>query len=202
VNALYDKYPRGKLYISTEYHLHKLIASAILKVLWKTAFITNTKYMSYDFKSYKNDTLTRPRDEAWGNWKSWKNAVVGEKVQGFIADAFYRPAEGDDFREQRGITLKQADGVLINVGVKFLPFVLVSTDKLRIGDPLTVELTEIQEPASKAKQGAKIFGYFGANIPESEGNKTVKKLTDEDRIAVGTAIDNEVEEPVEGIEAF
>jgi len=138
-----------------------------------------------NFDNYKEQSLTRPRDEAWGNWKSWKDTTVGEKVQGYIADAFYRPEE-DDFSEQRGITIKQLDGELINVGVKFLPFVLSATDNLRVGDPLTIELTEIKDPVSKGKNGAKIFTYYGENISASEGGKTVKELTDADKADGGS----------------
>lgn len=142
--------------------------------------------MTYDFGKYKDNSLTRPRDLAWDNWKSWKDSKIGDKVQGYIADAFYRPEEKDVngdviFREQRGITIKQDDGTLINVGVKFLEFVLSSTDKLRVGDPLTVEYTEEREPTSKARKGAKIFGFFGVNLPENADNPSVKELTDEDR---------------------
>jgi len=158
--------------------------------------------MSYDFNNYQEDTLTRPRDKAWGNWKSWKDSDIGDKVQGYIRDAFYRPEERDEsgniaFREQRGITIEQTNGELINVGVKSMDFILSATDNLRVGDPLTIELTEIQKPASKARQGAKIFGYFGTNLPENEGNKTVKELTDEDKGQGGSSAP---EEEVQGEE--
>lgn len=147
--------------------------------------------MTFDFKKYKEHTLTRPRDEAWGNWKSWKDSKIGDKVQGFVADAFYRPEEKETdgsimFREQRGITIKQEDGTLINVGVKYFPFILASTDNLRIGDPIVVEFSEVLEPTSKSRQGAKVFKYFGANLPENKDNHTVKELTEEDKKAGGT----------------
>jgi len=153
---------------------------------------------NFDFDKYKEHTLTRPRDEAWSNWKSWKGAEVGEKVQGYVADAFYRPEEKDGetvaFRAQRGVTIKQLDGTLINVGIKDLSFVLASTDNLRVGDPITIELTKIMPPAKKGQQGAKVFSYYGANLPQNGGNKTVKQLTDEDRLAGGSKdpIDPEV----------
>ena len=144
-----------------------------------------TENKDNNFADYKKDSLTRPRDEAWSNWKSWKGCVVGEKVQGYIADAFFRP-EKDDFSSQRGITIKQLDGSLINVGVKDLSFILAATDNLRVGDPITIELTEIKDPVSKGKNGAKIYGYFGKNTEETVGNKTVKELDDEDRVAGGS----------------
>ncbi len=137
------------------------------------------------FADYKSQSLTRPRDEAWGNWYSWKDKKVGDKIQGYVADAFYRPEE-EDFRPQRGITLRQVDGTLVNVGVKDLSFVLAATDNLRVGDPLTIELVEIQTPKSKGKNGAKIFKYYGTNLPENASNKTVKELDDEDRAKGGS----------------
>ena len=147
--------------------------------------------MTYNFDNYKKDTLTLPRDEAWGNWKSWKESKIGDKVQGYIVDAFYRPAEGD-MRDQRGLTIKQADGVLVNVGVKFLDFVLKSTDDLRIGDPVTIEYTKQAQPQAKGQQGAKIYAYYGTNLPDNAGNKTVKEMTDADKNKGGTSA------PVEG----
>lgn len=158
--------------------------------------------MSFDFKKYKEHTLTRPRDEAWSNWKSWKGTEIGEKVQGYVADAFYRPEEKNDdgsvaFRSQRGITIKQLDGVLINVGIKDLSFILASTDNLRIGDPITIELTKIMLPQKKGQQGAKVFNYYGANLPENEKHPTVKELTEIDRAAGGSVEpikDDETEE--------
>lgn len=147
--------------------------------------------MTFDFKNYKDSALTRPRDEAWGNWKSWKEAKVGDKVEGYVADAFYRPEEKDEkgvvaFRAQRGITVKQINGELINVGVKYLPFVLAATDKLRVGDPLVIELTKINPPLKKGQNGAKVFSYYGTNLPENASNPTVKELTEEDRLAGGS----------------
>ena len=74
---------------------------------------------AYDFGNYEKDTLTRPRDEAWDNFKSWDKAEIGDLVQGYIRDAFYRPEELNDdgsvaFHAQRGITLEQTDGTLVN----------------------------------------------------------------------------------------
>ena len=148
--------------------------------------------MPNDFENYKEQSLTRPRDEAWDNWHSWKDAKVGDKVQGYIADAFYRPEEKNPdgsvaFRPQRGITLKPVDkGPFVNVGVKDIDFILAATDNLRIGDPLTIELTKIAAPQSKGKQGAKIFSYYGTNLPANTDKKTVKELTDENRLEGGT----------------
>jgi len=138
-----------------------------------------------NFDNYKTQKLTRPLDDAWGNWKSWKDCKVGDKVQGYIKDAgFKAPGEGED-RGQRVVTLEQLDKTLINVGIKDLAFVLKSTDNLRIGDPLTIEFIEQQQPAVKGQNGAKIYGYFGQNLDENATNKTVKEMTEIDRAAGG-----------------
>jgi len=147
--------------------------------------------MTFDIKNIKKHSTTRPRDIAWDNWKSWKDAPIGDGVEGFVADAFFRPEELNDdksiaFRSQRGITIKQEDGTLINVGVKDLSFVLAGTDNLRVGDPIRIELEKIAPSQKKGQNGAKVFSFYGTNIPESEGNKTVKELTDEDRLAGGS----------------
>lgn len=146
------------------------------------------KTASYDFDNYTADTLTRPRDKAWSNWKKWP--TVGDKVQGYIRDAFYRPAErdanGQGFSDQRGITLEQPNGELINVGIKMYPFVLAHTDNLRIGDPLTIVFEGEGEKKSKVMNAPKIFGFYGKNLPENAGNRTVKEMTDLDREIGGT----------------
>lgn len=141
----------------------------------------------YDFENYKNDKLTKPRDIAWQNWAKFEE--VGDKVQGFVADVFFRPAEGQ-YKEQRGITLKQADGSYVNVGIKYLPFVLKDTNDLRIGDPLTVELVELKKSDTKGFSATKIFGFFGTNLPENTG-KTVRELENEDKALGGTVAPDE-----------
>lgn len=151
--------------------------------------ITDQTTGAYNFDEFQKDTLTRPRDKAWGNWKSWKDAKFGEKVQGYIRDVFYRPEselEGQKFAAQRGITLEQVDGMLINVAIKSLPFVLAHTDNLRLGDPLTIVYESDGEKKSKLMNPPKNYGFYGRNLPENEGNKTVKELYEEDRRAGGT----------------
>ena len=154
-----------------------------------------------NFDNYKEDKLTRPIDDAWSNWKSWKDTKVGEKVQGYIRDAGWKKADEGEERGQRIVTLEQVDGKLINVGIKDLPFVLKHTNELRIGDPLTIEFTEQQQPAVKGQNGAKIYGYFGKNLPETEGNPTVLELDTKDRL-VGGVEEPEVEEEAETVDAF
>lgn len=135
------------------------------------------------FGNYKEDSLTKPRDLAWDNWSKFEK--VGDKYQGFIRDAFYRAAEGL-FKEQRGITLEQMDGTFVNVGIKRLPFVLDKTDGLRLGDPLTVELVELKKSETKGFNPTKVFAFYGKNLPENAGNKTVLELDNEDRAKGGT----------------
>lgn len=127
----------------------------------------------YNFEAYKEDAITKPRDQAWDNWAKFEK--VGDLVQGFIRDVFYREGEGD-FKEQRGITLEQLDGVLINVGIKRIDFVLAKTDHLRLGDPLTVTLEKEVPPSVKGYSPTKVFGFYGKNLAENLGNKTVKEL--------------------------
>jgi hypothetical protein len=145
--------------------------------------------MTYDFAKYNKDELTKPRDKAWDNW--FKFEKKGDKVQGFIRDAFYRPEEGQ-YKSQRGITLEQPDGTLVNVGIKRLDFILNKTDDLRIGDPLTIVFAE--STPNKGLSDTKIFEFYGTNLPENAGNPTVKELD-------SGKSDEPTEEP-QGIEAF
>lgn len=135
----------------------------------------------YNFDDYKNDKLVRPRDIAWSNWAKFAN--VGDKVQGYIRDVFYRKAEGQ-FEEQRGLTIEQKDGSLINVAIKRLPFILPATDNLRIGDPITIELAELKKSDTKGFSPTKIYAYYGKNVA-TEG-LTVQELEQGDKIAGGT----------------
>lgn len=147
--------------------------------------MTKEKQEGYDFNNYQNNALTKPRDIAWSNdWAKFEK--VGDKFQGYIVDVFYRPAQGQ-YDEQRGFTLKQANGELINLAIKRLPFILPKTDNLRLGDPLTVELVELKPSATKGFSPTKILGYYGVNLPENAGNKTVKELEHEDILLGGSA---------------
>lgn len=132
----------------------------------------------YNFDNYSKDSLTKPRDIAWG--KEWaKFEKVGDKVQGYIRDVFYRAEQGM-FKEQRGFTLEQSNGEFINVAIKRLPFILAKTDDLRLGDPLTVELVDLKKSETKGFSPTKIQAFYGINLPENAGNKTVKELEKDD----------------------
>jgi hypothetical protein len=130
-----------------------------------------------DFDNYKENALTRPYETAWENWAKFEKE--GDKVSGYIRDVFYRKAEGE-FKEQRGITLEQVDGELINVAVKRLPFILEKTDNLRLGDPLTIEFEKTLAPRQKGYKGTKQYGFYGKNLEANASNKTVAELDRED----------------------
>ena len=97
-----------------------------------------------DFSKFNKQELTRPMDAAWGNGFA-KFEKVGDKVEGILRDVFYKKPEGI-YKEQRGFTLEQADGTLKNVGIKRDPyFAIRPTDDVKIGDLLSVELTELRK---------------------------------------------------------
>ncbi len=134
--------------------------------------------MSYDFNNYQKDATDRPSSKAWSNWMKFEK--VGDKVQGYIRDVFYRKAEGI-YKEARGITLEQPDGKFINVAIKHLDFILAKTDTLRLNDPLTIVFEEELPSKQKGYNPTKQFGYYGRNLPENAGNKTVAELEAIDR---------------------
>lgn len=137
--------------------------------------------VEYDFDNYKEHAITLPRNKAWSNWFKFKN--VGDKVQGYIRDVFYRKPEGQ-FPAARGITLEQKDGTFVNVSIKRLPFILQETNGFRLGDPLTVEFTEELPPKTKGYSPTKNFMFYGlkGNDPSK---KTVAELDAEDMKAQG-----------------
>jgi len=132
----------------------------------------------YDFKNYTKDELTKPRDVAWSNWASFK--VVGDTVQGFIRDVFYRAAD-DDFGAQRGITLEQPTGELINVGIKHISYIVAKTDNLKLGDPLTIVLEKEIPNKNKKFSATKVYGFYGTNLEANKDNMTVLELEKEDK---------------------
>lgn len=146
------------------------------------------KGKGYDFDNFEKDALTKPRDKAWENW--WKMTKVGDKVQGYIADVFFRAAEGK-FKAQRGITLKQVDGEYINVAIKRMSFILNKTNSLHIGDPLTIVFDSELAASEKGFSKAKVMAFYGSILPENVGHKTVLELDNEDRIAQGVKEDKD-----------
>lgn len=148
------------------------------------------QYMTNDFSKFETQELTRPMDAAWGNGFATFEKV-GDKFQGILKDAYYREAEGK-FKHQRGFTLELADGTLKNVAIKRDPyFAIRSTNDVKIGDLLSVELTELREPKEKGNHPAKIFTFTSGTLPENAGNPTVKELEAKDMKALGIGDDEE-----------
>lgn len=137
----------------------------------------------YDFQSYKQDTLTRPRDKAWDTWQKWP--TIGTMVQGYIRDVFFKV--DDKGKPQRCLTLEKPDGTLINVGIKHLDFVLAKTDNLRLNDPVTIIYSKDIPTKIKGNNPAKDYEFFGKNLPENLHQKTVAQLEDEDKGIAATA---------------
>lgn len=138
-----------------------------------------------DFSKFKKQTLTKPRDAAWENFAKFEK--VGDKVEGILRDVFYRPAEGQ-FKEQRGFTLEQADGVLVNVALKRNPyFAIRATNEVRLGDLLTVELTELRPSKEKGFSPTKIFSFSSGTLAENKDNPTVSELELHDMAEQGVA---------------
>jgi len=129
--------------------------------------------MSYDFNEYKKDATDRPSSKAWSNWMKFEK--VGDKVQGYIRDVFFRKEEGI-YKAARGITLEQPDGSFINVAIKRLDFILSKTDNLRLGDPLTIVFEEELKSKKPGYNPTKQFGYYGKNLEANASNKTVAEL--------------------------
>lgn len=150
----------------------------------------------YDFEKIESKIVSKPRNICWNNWAKFEK--VGDSVKGYIRDVFYKKADGQ-YDDARGITLEQPDGKLINVSIKRLPFVLSSTDNLRLGDPLMVKLTELKKSETKGFSPTKILTFYGENLPENAGNKTVMQLDDEDRELGGSGRPPEAEKPKEDI---
>ena len=127
-----------------------------------------------DFSKFKKQELTKPRDKAWENFVKFEK--VGDKCEGILRDVFYRPAEGQ-FKEQRGFTLEQADGVLANVCLKRAPyFAIRATNDVHLGDLLTVTLSELRPSKEKGFNATKIFSFSSGTLAENAGNPTVKEL--------------------------
>jgi len=132
----------------------------------------------YDFKNYEDDALTKPRSKCWDNWFSFEK--VGDSVQGYIRDVFFRQADGK-FAEARGITLEQENGELINVRIKYLDFILKETNHLRLGDPLTVKFEKEIPAKEKGFSPTKQIAFYGKNMEKNAEEKTVLELENEDR---------------------
>lgn len=140
-----------------------------------------------DFSKFKKQELTRPRDVAWKNFATFEK--VGDSVTGILRDVFYRPAEGQ-FKQQRGFTLEQEDGKLVNVALKRDPyFAIRATNDVHLGDLLTVTLSELRPPKEKGFSPTKIFSFTSGTLAENAKNPTVKELEAKDMAEQGIVED-------------
>lgn len=138
---------------------------------------------NYDFDNFEKDKITKARNLGWSRWGKFEK--VGDMAQGYIRDVFYKKAEGM-YPESRGITLEQKDGTFMNVSIKTHEFVLRETDDLRLGDPLTIKLTELKKSTTKGFNPTKVLTFYGSKLPENDGQPTVKSLYEADMKAGGT----------------
>ncbi len=140
--------------------------------------------MTTDFSKFKKQDLSRPMDAAWGNgFAEFKKA--GDKVEGILRDAFYRKAEGM-YPQQRGFTLELADGTLKNVAIKRDPyFAIRMTNDVRLGDLLTVELSELRAAKTAGFHPTKIYTFTSGTDPDNKETTTVKELEAKDMEAEG-----------------
>lgn len=132
-----------------------------------------------DFNNLQS--ITKPRDKAWENWSKFTN--VGDSYQGFIRDVFFKKGSGD-FPDQRVLTLEQPDGEFVNVGIKYVDFVLEKTNDLRLNDPVKIVFAKELQPQVKGHNPTKQFEFYGQNLPENEAQKTVLELETIDKKAV------------------
>lgn len=144
--------------------------------------------MSFD--KFKKQELTKPRDKAWENFAKFMKE--GDKKQGIVRDVFYRPAD-DTFREQRCFTLEEEDGTLCNVCVKREPyFAIRPTNDVRLGDLLTVELSELRPSKNKGYKPTKIYRFAAGVDPEGGDDRpTVKELEEKDMEDQGVRYEDE-----------
>jgi hypothetical protein len=146
--------------------------------------------MTSDFSKFKSQSLSRPMDAAWGNGFA-KFEKEGDKVEGIVRDAYYRAAEGQ-FGPQRGFTLELADGTLKNVAIKRDPyFAIRPTNDVRIGDLLSVELTELRKSKTAGFNPTKIYTFTSGTLPENKDNATVSELEAKDMAAEGVEEEGE-----------
>ena len=148
--------------------------------------------MTTDFSKFKTQDLSRPMDAAWGNGFATFEKE-GDKVEGILRDVFYRKAEGM-FGEQRGFTLELADGTLKNVSIKREPyFAIRPTNDVRLGDLLTITLSELRKSKTAGFNPTKIYTFSSGTLPENAENPTVKELEAKDMEAEGVVANAEEE---------
>lgn len=150
-----------------------------------------------DFSKFNTVELTKPRDKAWKNFAKFEK--VGDKQTGILRDVFYQKADGQ-YPERRGFTLEKEDGELVNVAIKRNPyFAIRATNDVRLGDLLSIELTELRAPTTKGHSPTKIYAFVAGTLPENANQPTVKELELADMAANGITPESPKEEvPFEG----
>lgn len=145
-----------------------------------------------DFSKFQTKDLTKPRDKGWGNFAKFEK--VGDSVTGIVRDVFYQKAEGQ-YPERRAFTLEDDKGVFHNVAIKRNPyFAIRPTNDVRLGDLLTVTLSDLKEPSVKGHHKVKIYTFTSGTLPENANNPTVKELEAFDMADQGMAVDGGEEE--------
>ncbi len=137
-----------------------------------------------------SNRLARDMAEGW-----FKFEEVGDKVGGTIRDIFEMP-ERDGMQAQRCFTIEQADGVLVNVGLKRTNYILSRTDMLQVGDMLGVKFEKEIPAKSKGHHPAKSMVIF-SKLVGPRGNATAAT------VKVSKAVDapeDQGEESAEGEE--
>ena len=148
-----------------------------------------------DFSKFQTQDLTRPKDKAWGNFAKFEKE--GDKVTGILRDVFYQAAEGQ-YPERRGFTLELEDGTMTNAAIKRNPyFAIRPTNDVRIGDLLTIELTELKPSKTKGYNPTKIYTFTAGVDPEGGADRpTVKEVEAKDMADAGVASPEEEKEEV------
>lgn len=142
------------------------------------------------FEKFKTKELTKPRDKAWENFAKFEKE--GDKKVGIVRDVFYRPAD-ETFKEQRCFTLEEEDGTLCNVCLKREPyFAIRPTNDVRLGDLLTVELSELRAAKTKGYNATKIYSFVAGEDPEGGDDRpTVKELEEQDMRDQNAVVEDE-----------
>ena len=154
--------------------------------------------MSFD--KFKKKELTKPRDKAWENFAKFEKQ--GDKKTGIVRDVFYRPAD-EIYKEQRCFTLEEEDGTLCNVCLKREPyFAIRSTNDVKLGDLLTVELSELRPAKTKGYNPTKIYSFTAGEDPDGGDDRpTVKELEAADMKEQGVVSETSEEETDAAAEA-
>lgn len=130
-------------------------------------------------------SLDRPSNKAWGNFAKFEKE--GDTQRGILVDVFFKPEQGQ-FPEQRGFTLQTQSGELVNCAVKNNPdFAIRATDDIKLGDLMTITLSELKPSKTKGYNPTKIYAYSSASPKDGSNAEepTVKELVKKEMAAAG-----------------